>query len=193
MMLRSQRHGFAVIELLVVIAIIAVLVAMLLPSHGHEAGEKRRRAQCQSNLKKLGQAVALYASDYSGRCPVDDLNATLDGSMILLSNRLPAPTILYCPSDSHGRPLQANDYTKLTTNNISYSYVPNLAWSSRRSQRIIALDWIRSTAAGAAWDTHGNHKNAGGNVLFDDGRVEWHTSLPTALVDKDGKETVLSP
>ena len=57
----------------------------------------------------------------------------------------------------------------------------------------MALDQIAATASGSLWPTNGNHKYAGGNVLFNDGRAEWHTHLPSALTDKDGKEFVLSP
>src|SRR5258706_3847801 len=97
--------GLTLIELLVVIAIIAILTLMLLPT-GHHAGEKRRRARCLANLKQLGQAMSLYAADYSGRCPVDAADATLVGSMRLLSNRLASAKILNCPSDSWHNPLR---------------------------------------------------------------------------------------
>jgi prepilin-type N-terminal cleavage/methylation domain-containing protein/prepilin-type processing-associated H-X9-DG protein len=189
---RKGTCGFTLIELLVVIAVIGILAVMLLPT-GHKAGEKGRRAKCLANLKQLGQAMTLYAADYSGRYPMDAADATLVGSMSLLSNRLPLAKFLFCPSDSWGHPLQANDFTKLTTNNISYSYVPNLVWNSGSPHKIVALDGIKSTAAGSAWDIHSSHKDTGGNVLFNDGRVEWHTNLPTALVGKDGRAMVLSP
>ena len=58
---------------------------------------------------------------------------------------------------------------------------------------IIALDRIYVTAAGSSWPTTGNHKDMGGNILFNDGHVDFCTNLPSALKDKDGKEIVLSP
>jgi hypothetical protein len=81
----------------------------------------------------------------------------------------------------------------LTATNISYSYVPNLMWKFGGPPKIVALDRIVATATGGMWPTNGNHKYAGGNVLFNDGRVEWHTNLPSALKDKDGRQVVLSP
>ena len=51
--------GFTLVELLVVIAIIGILVALLLPAI-QAAREAARRAQCQSNLRNLVDAVLNY-------------------------------------------------------------------------------------------------------------------------------------
>jgi prepilin-type N-terminal cleavage/methylation domain-containing protein/prepilin-type processing-associated H-X9-DG protein len=58
-----MRRGFTLIELLVVIAIIAILAAILFPVFAR-AREKARQASCQSNLKQIALAGAMYASDY---------------------------------------------------------------------------------------------------------------------------------
>ena len=58
----SRIKAFTLIELLVVIAIIAILAAMLLPALS-KAREKARGAQGVNNLKQLGLANHLYASD----------------------------------------------------------------------------------------------------------------------------------
>jgi prepilin-type N-terminal cleavage/methylation domain-containing protein/prepilin-type processing-associated H-X9-DG protein len=58
-----MRKGFTLIELLVVIAIIAILAAILFPVFAR-AREKARQASCQSNLKQIALAEAMYRSDY---------------------------------------------------------------------------------------------------------------------------------
>jgi prepilin-type N-terminal cleavage/methylation domain-containing protein/prepilin-type processing-associated H-X9-DG protein len=66
-----RRSGFTLIELLVVIAIIAILAAILFPVFA-QAREKARSASCQSNLKQLGNAVAMYIQDYDEAYPLND-------------------------------------------------------------------------------------------------------------------------
>lgn len=63
-----DRRAFTLIELLVVIAIIAILAAILFPVFA-QAREKARQSMCQSNLKQMGIAFAMYASDYDGVYP----------------------------------------------------------------------------------------------------------------------------
>jgi prepilin-type N-terminal cleavage/methylation domain-containing protein/prepilin-type processing-associated H-X9-DG protein len=59
----TERRAFTLIELLVIIAIIALLAALLFPVFA-QAREKSRQAVCTSNMRQMGMALMLYASDY---------------------------------------------------------------------------------------------------------------------------------
>ena len=64
----DHGRGFSLVELLVVIATIAVLIAILLPSL-NKARSAARSLQCQSNLRQIGVALAMYVNGSKGYLP----------------------------------------------------------------------------------------------------------------------------
>lgn len=68
-------NAFSLIELLVVIAIIAILASLLLPTLGRSK-TKAFNTDCINNLRQLGIAARLYATDNEERLPSAEILPT---------------------------------------------------------------------------------------------------------------------
>ena len=171
---------------------IIMTVVLLVPRYLASV-QAAQHARCMSNLKQLHLALLVYSDDYAGTYPPMDLtNPTLVGTMQLLRKYVPSATIMFCLGDHRPGAQAEADLKKLTPVNISYSYVPNVKRTDAPDSPVL-LDRIYSTTKGSRWPSNGNHRTAGGNVVFNDGHGEWCTTLPRALKMSDGQEFVLSP
>lgn len=68
----SRRHAgpaaFTLVELLVVVAILGILAALLFPALA-AAKQRARAAVCKNHLRQMGQALAMYVHDNTGKYP----------------------------------------------------------------------------------------------------------------------------
>lgn len=114
MSLRS-KSAFTLIELMVVLGIMLLLVALLVPV-GKNAIESGRQAACRSNLRQMGTAFFLFATENNGWLPIVDVDlsrpviegASLGGQwpftqhvqMLAEGGYITEPRKFWCPSDT---------------------------------------------------------------------------------------------
>ncbi len=100
-----MRRAFTLMELLVAIAIVAVLAAVLLPVL-MRARESARKAVCQTNLRQIGVAFRLYASDFDEHYPCNgDPNLWMGRNWrVVLHGYLPGGTVQSLPP-GYGQPV----------------------------------------------------------------------------------------
>ena len=137
-----------------------LLTSILLPSL-NRAREQANRVKCASNLRQIGQAVALYANEHRGEYP-----DTLDKAMtsgVLATETFVCPASSDTPAPSATAEARAADLSK--GGHLSYIYVGK------------GMNTARGAGAAAnsvvAYEPLTNHNNDGTNVLFSDGLVRF--------------------
>jgi len=182
----TTRRGFTLIELLVVIAIIAILAAILFPVFAR-AREKARQASCQSNLKQLGIAWAMYVQDYDETCPPVSQDATYAVAGLwysVLAPYMKNTQLLACPSQDGTLGYGYNRRAfAMYAGYASDGHITKLATLQQPAEKVCMADsygnryYIYNDAtdpAGGTVATFGiyPYHNGVGNVLWCDGHVK---------------------
>ena len=186
--INRETAALTLIELLVVIGIVGILFAVFMPSLSRHS-VRAPRITCVNNLKQIGLAFRIFATDYHEKFPMEI--PVRDGGtkefaefglvvphLLVISNELTTPKLLICPSD---RKTVASDFGELRDGNISYfvgleasqtkplsllAGDRNITNGSPGTDRVLLL----KTDQAVGW-TKEIHQHAG-NVLLGDGSVQ---------------------
>lgn len=152
-----KKRGFTLIELLVVIAIIALLLSILLPAL-RAVREQGRRAVCAQNEKNTGLGLFLYANDYDGKLPMNEVDRWLfDVSYwttdIILRTGAFDRHIFYCPSWKQRDNIIFWRYGEDLPLGTSENYAqpePKRDSDRKYAHRIMGYFWFIDTVSGRA-------------------------------------------
>ncbi|MBP7141538.1 MAG: prepilin-type N-terminal cleavage/methylation domain-containing protein [Opitutaceae bacterium] len=209
----KRYNAFTLIELLTVIAIIGILSAIIIPTLG-KVRETAQRAVDASNLREIGKAALLFASDNNDRLPDPGI---VPAPSVTAPNRyfvclgllakyggINEASLLFSKNDSlfdgYVPPgiLDPSDPTRNTVHPDLLSRIPsiNLVGGLKVTDpSTTPLAFTRGLTAGGTWNgvgatanlgTYGDH---GGHILFLGNNVQYFKSVENKLVGTQGNLT----
>ncbi len=190
--------GHTAVDVLVSLVVIVVVLGAVLPGLRHRWGRQGApRIHCVNNLKNVGLAFRIFATDNDDRFPYEleeQSGGTRPSRMeppalwkqfLVLSNELSIPKLLACPDDRARPPI--SQWTEFTNNqHLSYHLGvetlagrPDLVLSGDRNVSLSGVPLENMTVnlgsdSRIAFDRR-LHRECG-NVLMSDGSVQQSTS-----------------
>ena len=139
----SRKAAFSLVEVLVILAVVLVLAAVFIRPAGRQRG-RAQRIKCVNNLKNVGLAFRIFATDNNDRFPgalltsnrTDLTSINIEQIYGLLTNELSTPGILSCPSDTDRQ--RTESFASYSAANISYFV--SLSATDADPQSILAGD-----------------------------------------------------
>jgi len=152
--MKTRRKAFTLIELLVVIAVIALLMSILMPAL-NAAREQSRRVGCGQNERSTGMALLMYANDYSGKLPLNSVDAWVHDvsywtTDIILASAGSDRHIFYCPSWKQRDDIVFWRFSENLPSGTSESYDKGEPEGDTRKSyyRIVGYYWLLDTVSG---------------------------------------------
>lgn len=215
------RRRFTLADALVLSALAFVLGGLLIPAWGQprsilgRSRENARRAACMNNIRQIGLAMKMYATDHDDRYmpfvtqggrevpAVDDKGKIYDGAsrssfaVLMKKHYINTARVFICPSTKDKVP---RDFPKdlrdadledliLPQDGCSYGWDPTKTGTAAASCALIADKPDVPGDAHKKGDAKGNspnHDKAGQNVFYNDGHGKWaKTPKPDAGTDPD--------
>jgi len=173
------------------LAVVVVLAMVFMRSVPTDRRAKAGRIKCANNLKNVGLAFRIFATDNGDRFPgslvmsnVTDLTSiNIEGVYGLITNELSTPKILFCPADSDRR--AAESWANYSATNASYfvslsakESVPQAFLAGDRNMQVngkLASRLLPLTSNDVAVWTGDIHADQG-NIAMGDGSVQQMTS-----------------
>ena len=205
--------GFTLIELLTVIAIIGILAAIIIPTVG-KVRETALRSVDSSNLRQVGQASLIFASDNrdilpstacgfvngsfanTGGTPNNSLKNAIGG--LAASGGLNDAQIWFTGSEAQNatglstvlnasRTGLETSFSGLNASSISFNYVAGLNTSDPSTTPVAFTRGLPSNAS--TWATNSPYLGDGGHIVFLGGNVAFYRNTVSAFISRDGTQT----